>query len=95
MTPNLGGESNVVGGLGSESAVARERLVHDSLAAEARNGRLGSGKFTPNPWLSHWGAIDTGVAFDPLGRRHGLAVSALLPHPEWWMSLATAAGLYW
>src|SRR6266567_899599 len=27
-------------------------------------------------------AIDSGAAFDPLRRRHDLAVSAVLPHPE-------------
>src|SRR5262249_148916 len=42
VTLNLCGESHVVGGPGDESAVAGERLVHDSLATEARNGRLGS-----------------------------------------------------
>jgi hypothetical protein len=53
VTPNLCGESDVVAGLGGESAVAGERLVHDSLVTEARNGRLESGKIMPRPWLGH------------------------------------------
>jgi len=38
VTPNLCGESDVVAGPGDESAIAGERLVHDSLAP-----RLGMG----------------------------------------------------
>jgi hypothetical protein len=38
VTPNLCDESDVVGGPGDESAVAGERLVHDSLEP-----RLGTG----------------------------------------------------
>src|SRR5712672_2803253 len=49
VTPNLCGESDVVARLGDESAVAGERLVHDALATQARNGRLESGKITPRP----------------------------------------------
>jgi hypothetical protein len=49
VTPNLCGESDVVGGPGDESAFAGERLVHDSLATEARSGRLESGKVSPRP----------------------------------------------
>jgi hypothetical protein len=49
VTPNLCGESDVVGGPGDESAVTDERLVHDFLATEARNGHLESGKITPRP----------------------------------------------
>jgi hypothetical protein len=49
VTPNLCGESYAVGRPGDESAVAGERLLHDSLANEARNGRLESGKATPTP----------------------------------------------
>ena len=49
VTQNLCGESDVVGGPGDESAVACERLVHDLLATEARNGRLESGKITSRP----------------------------------------------
>jgi hypothetical protein len=49
MTQNLCGESDVIGGLGDESAVAGKRLVHDLLATEARNGRLASGKIAPRP----------------------------------------------
>ena len=51
VAPNLCGESDVVGGPGDESAVAGERLVHDLLATEGRNGRLESGKLTPRPLL--------------------------------------------
>ena len=40
VTPNLRGESDVVAGPGDESAVAGERLVHDLLATEARDGHL-------------------------------------------------------
>src|SRR5213079_622780 len=82
VTADLRDESDVVGGPGDESAVAGERLVHDFLATEARNGRLESGKITPRPGLSHCGAVDSGAAFDPLRRRHDLAVSAVLPYPE-------------
>jgi hypothetical protein len=64
VTPNLCDESDVVGGPGDESAVARERLIHDLLATEARNGRLESGKITPRPWLRHCAAVDSGAAFD-------------------------------
>ncbi len=53
VAPDLGGESDVVGSPGDESAVAGESLVHDFLATEARNPRLRSGKITPRPWLSH------------------------------------------
>jgi hypothetical protein len=73
VTQNLFGESDAVGGSGDESAVAGERLVHDSLATEARNGRLESGKITPRPWLGHCGAIDSGAAVDLSG-----AVTSLL-----------------
>ena len=79
---DFGGQPIVVSGAGFESAVAGERLVHDLLATEARNGRLAPGKIPPSPWLSRCGAIDSGAAFDPLRRRHDLAVSAVLPHPE-------------
>jgi hypothetical protein len=37
-------EPIVVSGAGFESAVANERLDHDSLADEARNARLDRGK---------------------------------------------------
>jgi hypothetical protein len=94
VTPNLCDESDLVAGPGDESAVAGERFVHDALATEARKGRLESGKFTPNPWLRHRGAIDW------RRRRAAPAATALLSAlsyrtQSWSISMATAAGLYW
>ena len=88
VTPNLSGETNVVGGPGDESAVAGERLVHDFLATEARNRGLGSGKVAPTSWLRDCGVIDSDAITTSL--------SALSYRTQSWsMSMATAAGLYW
>jgi hypothetical protein len=46
---DFGREAIVVAGAGFESAVAGERLVHDSLAGEARNARLERGKMSVTP----------------------------------------------
>jgi hypothetical protein len=95
VTPNLCDESDVVGGPGDESAVAGERLGHDLLATEARNGHLESGKITPRPWLRHCGASDSGAAVDRLRRRHDLLSALSYRTQSWSISMVIAAELYW
>ena len=94
VTQDLCGESDVVGGPGDESAVAGERLVHDFLATEARNGRLESGKVAPRPWLSHCGAIDSGAAFT-LSDAVTTVLLALSYRTQSWSMSTNCCGLYW
>ena len=49
VTPNLCGESDVVAGPGDESAIAGERLVHDSLAPNVR----GAANVRARRWQPH------------------------------------------
>ena len=52
MAPDLRDEPFLVRCAGLEPALARDHRCH-SHPGEARNPRLGSGKITPRPWLSH------------------------------------------